>query len=185
MIRYALLATLLAAGTAQAAQPLLDTEQVNVDASTVLGLGGSSEQRLAQTFMLSRGGWPSHLTLPMNCNATAKVCVTIEKVDGAGRPSGIVLAEEYVPGAVFSSVPTPAIGFRIVEFRYPPKLAAGSYAFTLTAKGGDCGAYPGPVGDTYRAGKGWFEALPNPPGWYELFDSRGKRDLAFQVFMRH
>lgn len=180
------LCAMLSAGPAAAAQPLFATEQVNLDPPAVLGLNGSSQQRLAQTFRLPRDGVISHLTLPLNCNPRAEVRVTLETVDGMGRPSGVVLAEEVVPGKVFSSVPTPAIGFRLVQFRYPPKLPAATYAFTLTAKGGDCGAYVSPADrDYYGDGGGWFEALPNPPGWYELFDAAGRRDLAFQVFMRH
>ena len=170
-------------GVAFAAQPEFETEQVNLDTSGLLALGGSSQQRLAQAFEVYRTGYLSHLTLPMSCQPKAEVHVTIEKTSG-GVPNGSILAYEEVPGYVFSSVPTPAVGFRIVEFGAPARLGPGQYAFTLTAKGGDCGVYAGPVGDSYPGGRGYFEALPNPPGWIELFDAAGTRDLAFQVFMR-
>lgn len=171
-------------GAAFAAQPEFETEQVNLDTASLLALGGSSQQRLAQAFKVDVGGYLSHLTLPMSCQPKARIHITIEKTSG-GVPNGSVLAYEVVPGHVFSSVPTPAVGFRIVEFGSPVKLGPGQYAFTLTAKDGDCGVYAGPVGDSYPGGKGYFEALPNPPGWIELFDAAGTRDLAFQVFMRH
>lgn len=175
---------LLAAGAAQAGQPMFEAEQVNIDGDQILALGGSSSQRLAQTFRISRKGWLSHLTLAASCMPDAKVRVTVEQVDKFGRPGGVVLAEEWVPGTVFTSVPTPAYGFRIVEFGKPAWLAPGDYAFILTAKAGDCGVMAGPTGDSYPDGRGWFEALPNPPGWIELFDAEGVRDLPFQVFMR-
>lgn len=55
---------------------------------------------------------------------------------------------------------------------------------SLSGVSSDCGVYAGSVGDSYPWGKGYFEALPNPPGWIELFHATGARDLAFQVFMR-
>lgn len=175
---------LFSAGTATAAQPHFATEQVNVDTLAPFALGGSSHQRLAQSFKLDRDGWLSHLTLPAACEPDATVYVTIEKLDAGGLPSGAVLASEYVPGTVFTSVATPAMGFRIVEFSKPAWLKQGEYAFTLTAKDVTCGVYPGPSGDSYTEGRGFFEAAPNPPGWVEIFDKNGVRDLAFQVFLR-
>lgn len=165
------------------AQPRLDQEQVNLDTSQLFALGGSSEEKLAEVFTPARDGFITQLTLPMTCEPSATVSVQIEETAG-GVPDGTVLGREDVPGTVFTSVPTPAIGFRIVEFRHPVRVSAGvQYAFTMTASGGSCGAWIGPAGHLYGGGSAYFDARPNPPGWLELFDNGGQyHDLAFQIF---
>src|SRR5690606_2176947 len=183
--KIAVAVTLLAAATAasSAPPPELAAEQVNLDTAGLLALGGSVDQRLAQAFVLDEKGYVSHLMLPMSCQPKATILVTIEKTT-LGVPNGSVLAYEKVPGYVFTSYPTPAVGMRMVEFTKPAYLPPGTYAFTLTAKGGDCGVYVGPNGNTYPGGKGFFIADDNPPGWIELFDAGGMRDMAFQVYRR-
>lgn len=184
--RIGLTAALLATGAgawAAPPPPEMAAEQVNLDTSMVLALGGSVDQRLAQAFVLDEKGYVSHLMLPMSCQPKAVIHVTIEKTT-LGVPNGSVLAYEKVPGYLFTSYPTPAVGMRMVEFTEPAFLGPGTYAFTLTAKGGDCGVYVGPNGSTYPGGKGYFIANDNPPGWLELFDAGGIRDMAFQVYQR-
>lgn len=185
------LAAILAAAVATAAsganaaqQPQLEVEQVVVDTTMLIALGGSTSQRLAQSFTVFRSGELSHLTLPLSCQPKALITVAIEKLDG-GLPSGSILAYEQVPGFVFTTISTPAAGFRIVEFFKPVHLDPGEYAFTLRTKNGDCGIFVGPPGDSYWGGRGFFESSSNPPGWIELFDAAGPRELAFQVFMRY
>ncbi|MEZ0471440.1 hypothetical protein [Luteimonas salinilitoris] len=181
--KLGLLAALLAAGNAAAVEPEVAAEQVNLDTTQLLALGGSVQQRLAQAFELFEPGVLSHVMVPMSCQPKATIYVTIEKTSG-GVPDGTILAAQKVPGYVFTSIPTPAIGMRMVEFVRPAKLEAGQYAFTLTAKGGDCGVYVGPNGSTYPGGRGFFIADGNGPAWIELFGAGGVRDLAFQVYLR-
>lgn len=121
------LALVLAAGcpgALAAQQPQLETEQVDVDTTTSLALGGSTQQRLAQSFTVLRSGVLSHLTLPMSCQPKALVTVTIKKLKG-GWPSGAVLSTQRVPGFAFTTIPSPAAGFRIVEFSRPVHPAPG------------------------------------------------------------
>ena len=180
------LAILLAGAPALAAPPPeLEAEQVNIDAAGGwLALGGSVQQQLAQSFEVVQAGHVSHLMLPMNCQPKADVRVTLEKTTG-GMPNGSVLAYEELPGYLFDSVPTPALGMRMIEFSAPPLVGPGTYAVTLRVKGKyDCGVVAGPHGDPYPAARAWFIALGNPPGWIELFDAAGTRDLAFQVYLR-
>lgn len=165
------------------AQPHLQQEQVNLDTSQTFALGGSSDQKLAQTFNLTRSGFISHLTFAMNCQPVATVRIRIEETT-AGVPNGSVVESLDVPGTVFTSLPTPAVGFRLVEFPHPVRVSSGiDYAITLEAIGGDCGMYVGPAGSSYPGGRAYFDARPNPPGWIEFFGDDGAfRDLAFQVF---
>src|SRR5690606_15660114 len=74
------LALLLATGTAGAVHPRLAAEQPGINASSTLALGGASSQQLAQTFTLSTTGYLSHVMVPVTCQPTAGVLVTIEKV---------------------------------------------------------------------------------------------------------
>lgn len=183
VVSGAIAAALAAVPALAAPPPEVEAEQPGIDAGTTLALGGSVSQQLAQSFTLYRKGYLSHVMVPISCQPKAVVHVTIEKTS-AGAPNGSVLAYEAVPGHVFTSVPTPAIGMRMIEFTSPAKLGPGQYAFTLTARDGDCGVYPGPNGSSYGGGQGWFIADGNPPGWIELFDAGGVRDLAFQVYIR-
>ncbi|MHB0972489.1 MAG: hypothetical protein ACYC7A_22630 [Thermoanaerobaculia bacterium] len=167
------------------AQPHLNQEQVNLESAFVMALEDtSSEQKLAQVFTPSSDGFVSHLAFAMSCEATADVVVRLEETSG-GVPNGVVLGREDVPGTVFTSVPTPAIGFRLVELRHPVRVRAGvQYAVTLESVGGTCGMYVGPAGDSYGGGGAYFDARPNPSGWVELFDdSNAIHDLAFQIYM--
>lgn len=174
--------TLLAAAQAWAVEPELEAEQVNIDTSTTQVVGGVVAQRLAQAFTLDRPGRLSHVMVPMVCEPDATVLITIEKTK-AGVPNGSVLAYKKLPGTLFTSVTTPAVGMRMVEFDKPVSLGAGLYAFTLRTDS-SCGAYIGPSGNTYPAGRGYFMSNDNAPGWIELFDAEGVRDMAFQVYIR-
>ncbi|WP_202843748.1 hypothetical protein [Luteimonas saliphila] len=178
-------AMLLAGTTAMATPPELEAEQVNLDlAGGWMALGSSAQQQLAQSFEVTRAGYVSHVMVPMNCHPKADVRVALEKTTG-GMPDGTVMAYEELTGYLFDALPTPAVGMRMIEFTKPALVGPGTYAVTLRVKGKpDCVVVPGPHGDPYPAGKGWFIALPNPPGWIELFDAGGTRDLAFQVFLR-
>lgn len=185
--RTAMTLAMWLAGTtaAVATPPELEAEQVNLDtAGGWLVLGGSVQQRLAQSFDVVQAGYLSHVMVPMSCQPKADVRVTLEKTTG-GMPDGSVVAYEELPGYLFDSVSTPAVGLRMIEFGKPPLLGPGTYAFTLRVKGPyDCGVLPGPHGDPYPAARAWFIASGNPPGWIELFDAGGTRDLGFQVFLR-
>ena len=181
--RWATALLVVVATAAPAAAPELAAEQVNLDTSMLLALGGSVDQQLAQAFVLDEKGYVSHLMLPMSCQPKSTVLVTLEKTT-LGVPNGSVLAYQEVPGHVFTSYPTPAVGMRMVEFEKPALLGPGVYALTLTVKDGDCVVYVGPNGNTYPGGAGYFIASGNPPGWIELFDAGGIRDMAFQVYRR-
>jgi hypothetical protein len=180
-----LVVVLVLSSTVAFAQPHLNQEQVNLESAFVMALeASSSEQKLAQTFTPSSDGFVSHLAFPMSCDAAANVVVRIEETTG-GVPNGVVLGREDVPGTVFTSHSTPAIGFRLVELRHPVRVRAGvQYAMTLESVGGTCGVWVGPAGNSYGGGAAYFDARPNPSGWVELFDDNGAiHDLAFQLYM--
>ncbi len=182
-----LLALALAA-PAVAAPPLpavVVAEQVDVRMPENTVLGGGADQRFAQVFRVGAEGYLSHVMLPLQCQAGARVRVTVQDA-AAGVPSGVVRTLQDVSGRVLDGVPTGrTVGMRMVEFARPPLLPPGDYAFTLERLNKyDCVLWTGPKGDTYTAGKAYFIAKGNPPYWIELFDAAGPYDLAFQVFLR-
>ncbi len=176
----------LVAASASAVEPEVAAQQFNVRSPVNTVIGGSVAQRFAQTFVLNKRGYVSHITLPVGCTPNAWLYVTIEKVDANGAPNGTVLAEQLVPGNILHAYPTPAVPFNLIEFTAPALLDPGTYAFTLNRKGRyDCTLYVGPDGDTYQQGKAWFIARGNPPYWIESFFTPGvPHDLAFQVYVR-
>jgi hypothetical protein len=178
--RFVTALVIMLIASAALAQPLLNQEQVNIDIASNTTVGGVPHQRWAQVFTPSRSGFLSHLALPMACQPIATVHITIEETTG-GLPSGNVIESLTVPGTIFTSIETPAIGMRLVELdRRVPVESGTSYAFTLDTTGGDCVIWLGPPGDTYSAGAGFFESAANPPGWVEIFSPA--RDMAFQVY---
>jgi len=163
------------------AHPMIDQEQVNVDPAFLFAIGGGSEQKLAQVFTAGRGGRLTHVTLPIGCQPTEVLRVSIQETT-AGVPNGNILSDLSLPGTIFPpTAPSPGVGFRIVELRRRPRLLAGQqYAIVLEAGSVSCYVYPGPVGDSYPAGSGYFDARPNGPGWLPILPNN---DLPFQTFM--
>ena len=178
---FAVVVAAALAGVVVLAATTIDQEQVNVDTSSTLAIGGASEQKLAQVFTAGRTGQLTHVTIPVACESAATLTVNIEKATG-GVPTGSVLAQEFLAGSTVPTiVPSPAVGFRIVQFNNPAYVFAGvQYAVTLKASGDSCGLYHGPAGDSYAGGVAYFDARPNPPGWLAMIPVF---DLAFQTFV--
>ncbi|MGZ8812353.1 MAG: hypothetical protein ACXW29_14535 [Thermoanaerobaculia bacterium] len=161
------------------AQPIIDQEQA-VLSTTVLAVGGSSEEKLAQVFTAGRSGYLTRVTVPIGCTTGAIFNAAIEEA-GGGAPSGFIVASETIPGAAF---PPPVGSFRIIEFCKPAFIVKGKqYALTLQVLNpttDSCGVVVGPAGDSYTGGVGYFDALPNPPGWIANIP---EVDLAFQTYV--
>jgi hypothetical protein len=162
------------------AQPIIDQEQALMGTTSVLAVGGSSKQKLAQVFTAGRTGYLTRVTVAIGCTSGAIFNAAIEEA-GGGAPSGFVLASETIPGGVF---PPPVGSFRIIEFCKPALVVRGKqYALTLEVlnpPAESCGVVPGPAGDSYTGGLGYFDALPNPPGWIANIP---EVDLAFQTYV--
>lgn len=172
-----------------AQQPVIDQEQPAIDNHGYpLDIGGSSTQQLAQTFTAQRTGFLTHVTVPVSCDAKAEIFVSINDVTATGEPGPTVLVSETIPGAAYPAYVSPystvpAAGTRIVQFFAPAKVVGGSqYAVVLVAKG-DCAILPAIKGDYYADGHGYFDALPNPPGWLPLGSYGPYDDLPFQTFV--
>jgi hypothetical protein len=141
------------------------------------GIGGASEQQLAQTFTLVHAGTLVGVFLPLGC---ASGELEIEVRDLAGdEPGTTVLSSGSYPAAAFvTGVPV----FKLFRLPALPVSAGDRLALVLRNPTGSCGMATAPEGDPYPAGEAFFDARPNAPGWQRLFGS-DVLDLAFQVML--
>lgn len=179
----------LGPAAAQAPPPELVAEQLQVDATSNTGVGDAIGQEFAQGFQVPRAGLVTHVLLPLNCLASPApiVRVTVQRQDAAGRPAGRVLASEDLPAYVMDSYPLQPDrpGLRMVQFRRPPSLRPGAYAFTVSASGGMCQIWYGPPGNAYGGGDAWLSNQPGAePGLPKAWNVPLGRDLTFQVFVQ-
>lgn len=179
----AAIAMAIAPASVSEAQLWINAEQFRVETTggpTVVG--GSSDQKLAQTFTATRDGYLRILSLPIGCSPTASLTVTISDAPG-GMPGTAVLSQQRVSGDVIGgfALDDDDVGFRLIQFDRPARVLSGAqYSYILTASSGSCSVIPAEDGDTYSGGEGWFDSRPNPPGWIRIFPDQ--LDFAFQVF---
>lgn len=160
-------------------QPLIDT--------TVGGLaiGGVSQEKLAQTVTVGHDGRLRGVFLPIGCDS-GRLIVEIRNVEPNGSPGIVLIARHAFPAEQVT-----AIGplFRYFKFGDDDDndltfLAGSRLAIVLRNPTGTCGIFRGPVGDTYTGGSGFFDALPNPPGWVPFSSTETRLDLPFMTVMR-
>lgn len=180
----ALLVTLITAALVTgfaAAAPSLDQQQLLIDSSDgTFAVGGSSEQKLAQVVTAGAAGYLNEVRMPLECSETATL--TLEIHEASTEPAGTVLASSTFPGTSF---PPGEPQFRSIPLATPPFIAAETqFAFVASARG-DCGLAPGPIGDPYTRGNGYFDARPNPAGvWVCICRfANAPQDLPFQTFV--
>lgn len=161
-----------------------DQEQLMIDASAgFLGVGGDSEQKLAQTFTVGADGELVGLRLPIAGCGRGDLLLEIRELDG-GRPEGRLLRAVTIPG---DEVQVSYEGFQ--DFFFPMGLdvtAGDRLAFTVQTVGEDsyCSYATAPVGDLYPSGEGYFDSRPNPPGWVSWKEfPTDPQDLAFATLL--
>ena len=170
-------ATANAAVAVDQAQPLIDEE------AGFLGIGGDSEQKLAQSFTVGVDGDLAGLRLPIAGCGSGELVITLREMAG-GTPTGPVVRTLTVPP---SDVPFSYSGFTDFFFAAPVAVTAGDvYAFTVetVGDGSFCSYATPPGGELYSRGQGFFDARPNPPGWlaFKGFPT-GPQDLPFYTLM--
>lgn len=186
---------LLSTSASFGAQSRIDQEQPavnNTGTAVPIGLVGTATkfgQRLAQVFTPAVVGYLTHVTVPVACEATATLTVSIQTVVG-GLPSGVNIASEIIAGdrypqytAPYSTVPD--AGFRLVQFFVPPHVVPGlDYAIVLAASG-RCSILPAPAGDFYVSGRAYYDSpwSRGGGGWTPLAQSGPSDDLSFQTFV--
>lgn len=171
---------LLTASCAEIGETILEPIQpIFVPSANNHAIGGSSEQKLAQTFTINRNGTLTGVFLPAGCSS-GSLEVEIHNVDG-GEPGTTVLSSEMFEA---DSIVTEVTVFKLFSLPASTVSAGDSLALVLSNSGGSCGMSSAPIGDSYLGGEGFFDARPNQPGWvpFSNFDSTS-HDLAFQVLL--
>jgi hypothetical protein len=174
----ALLAAFALPASAQAMGDLVDTAHFPIDPARSFGIGGSTDQKLAQTLTVEVGGYVAGVFLSVTCS-TGRLAVELRNVV-ADMPGTTVLARQEVRADRLRGY----FG-KFVYVKLPGDLRVYSgtrLAIVVTNEKGSCSLYQSADPGTYAGGKGWFETLPNPPGWLPFSDFPGDPDdLPFQL----
>lgn len=167
-----------------AASYVIDQQQPLINESAgFLGVGGDSEQKLAQTFTVGMSGDLAGLRLPVaGCGRGDLLIQLVRQV--TGQPTGLLLRALIISG---SDVPFSYTGFTDFFFPAPISVSTGDkLAFSVQTIGVDsyCSYATAPTGDTYSRGDGFFDSRPNPPGWLSFKSVPDPfNDLAFFTLM--
>ena len=164
-------------GRASAA-PILDQEQPTIDTGPgfVFGIGGPSEQKLAQVVTPGVTGNLTEVDLSLGCVDDLTI-----QIQGAsdGKPNGAILGTSV--DAASGPFPTT---FRSFVLASPVPVTAGAQYAIVLSTAGSCGIWPGPVGDPYPGGDAFFDSRPNPAGiWEPISIGNGRADLPFRTFV--
>ena len=161
--------------------PVIDQQQPVLDtgAGTVIAIGGNSDQILAQVVTAGITGSLDEVRLAVACGS-GDLVVQIQGVDDNGQPDGNVLASEIVPGTSLPSFGSNAPSLRPIAFASPASFNSGDqFAIVVDNPTGGCSTIPGPTGDSYVGGDGFFDSRPNPVGVWVALSPR--RDLPFET----
>lgn len=154
-------------------------QPVVVTSASTLAIGGTSEQKLAQTFTINYNGILTGVFLPLYCSS-GELNVEIRNIDGSLPDTSVVSSNSFPADSLVTGVTV------FKQFSLPDlSVSAGDQlALVLSNETGTCGMSAGPIGNPYTDGEGFYDARPNPAGWIRFsdFDSTAQ-DLAFQVLM--
>lgn len=183
--RSLMCAALLACSPAAWADVFLDQSQLE-HADYWLAVGSDVDQKLAQTFRAGIDGRLAMVKLAAGCNETLPdvVTVSLQTLDAAGAPSGVVLASVSVAASALPTYPVSAEG---VLHAFPldgARVEAGQfYAIVVVANpGASCALRVSGNDNPYPDGELYFDARPNPPGWV-LDPGTPDRDFVFQTYI--
>lgn len=154
-------------------------QPVIITSSPTHAIGGSSEQKLGQTFTINYDATLTGVFLPLDCSS-GELSVEIRNLDGS-MPGATVISSNAFPA---DSLVTGVSVFKLFSLPASAVSSGDQLALVLSNETGTCGMSSGPIGDPYTFGEGFYDARPNAPGWVRFadFDSTAG-DLAFQVLL--
>lgn len=172
--------SLVLAGSSASA-PTVDQQQNLMDTTTALAVGGDSDQKLAQVVTSGMAGLLTEVRVPIACDGAASLTLTIN--DASQKPEQDSFAVSTFPGSIFP--PGDPSHLQSLPLAAPLFLPAETAFAVILSASGSCGLTPGPVGESYKPGKAYFDARPNPPGvWVCMCEfPNSADDLAFQTFV--
>ncbi len=176
---------LLPAATASAQWRVIDQSSPTSDEDPIPlthAIGGGSGQILYQVVTAGLDGRLLEVRVPVACSSGV-LRLEIRDVDAAGLPGpNVVYARNFAarrfPGPVTDT-------YQALPVRPRLRLRAGDrFTIALSSnESGSCGVWPGPVGDPYAGGNGWFFSAPNT-SIEPLGLGTGREDLPFETVMR-
>jgi hypothetical protein len=158
----------------------VDQEQPFFTSGPPLAITNSptSEQKLAQIVTVGLAGPLVQIQLPVGCESGTLI-VEIVELDG-DFPGTRILGGARVPAADLPLV-LPAM-FVPIDLDRGIRMSVGDrFAIVLRNETGHCGLATSTDGDTYSAGKGFWDARPSPPGWRPLSDFASYFDHPFKT----
>ena len=133
-----------------------------------------------QTLTIGVSGTWTGVYLPIHC-PSGKVVIDVHPIAG-----GVVGPSIKHKAFAIGSDPEIIGRFRLFSLGTSLAVTVGQeYALVLANPTGECFISPGPIGNPYAGGEGYFEALPNPPGFVPFSSGPdARRDLPFQAVVR-
>jgi len=154
----------------------VDQQQPITDSTTSIFIGGTSEQKLAQVITAGVMGWLGELKLPVGCS-TGNLVVELQGVTN-DKPNGTILTSETIAAA---DIPEPVGSVRDIVLSSPILVTPGEKVAFVLRSTGNCGMVPGPPGNPYPGGDGYYDARPNAPGVWVALGSAA--DLSFATWV--
>jgi hypothetical protein len=146
----------------------LDQQQLTEGVN--LGIGGRSEQKLAQVIMPNITGTLAELRLWAACSAGSRLTVALQGLGSDGRPDGVAWASTTADGEFMRP--------HVFIFSGRVSLTAGlPFAVVLTTTTDGACACNASSADAYP-GAAYYDSRPNAPGWV-----RNNNDLMFETIM--
>lgn len=167
---------------------VLAEAQSIIDSTRVLAIfPAGAGQNLRQTFRPSTNQTLGYIELPVACATGVLLVVSVR--DSVGT----LVAQSSTAGLSGA-----VRGFRLLQLNSPSGTLGASirrnelYSFELSslpatgAAGTTCGIAPGPVGNSYARGRGFFRDPINGPAFLPLPNGAptDQQDLAFRTFSR-
>lgn len=182
------LSLLLIAASAQAQgnSPTVFIDQMQPLVDTTVGgmaIGGPSQEKLAQTVTVGHSGHLRGVFLPIGCDS-GRLIVEIRSVEPSGAPGVVLIARRAFPAEQVTAISPVFRYFKLEDDHDLTFLAGSRFAIVLRNPIGTYGIFRGPSGDTYTGGSGFFDALPNPPGWVPFSSTETRLDLPFMTVMK-
>jgi len=158
---------------------ILDQQQTSIYPDAVVGVGGESEQIIAQVVTAGMEGALTDVWLDLA--SLDKVTVEIQGVSLDSSPNDVVATSEVMhKGSLPTSCPNdPPLSAHIV-FSNPVYFMAGEQFAIVIRSNGEGGAAISYDNNPYGGGAFFFDSRPNPPGEWVI---DANRDLVFQTYM--
>ncbi len=163
---------------------VLDQSQPTADGSALFtfAIGGPSGQIIAQVFTSGATAKLREVEIPVGCSG-GSLLLEIHDVS-AGVPGPTILTSTTF---LASDLPVVVADFIPLRVRPSAVLTSGvQYAFVLSnpdSPAGSCGLIPGPEGDSYAGGNGFFFDTFTST-WVNISLGNGREDLPFFTYVK-